>query len=164
MLLKDIIQATKNNVRWGDWKFGEAMPRTKFPLSKHTSFRIRTKHHWCITTFDCLSQPFRLLVFYRSDKEEYGAYLAQIEGADSKVVARYEYHATHAGWHIHANCETDLTPSGRIGGNIHKRFPKAGHKHRRTDFGITSDEVALLKAAEAFGLTRDNNDLFGHGH
>jgi len=163
MRLKDIIRAKKTNVGWGEWKSGIKMSRAQFPLSKG-SFRVRSGYNWNVSTFECLNQSFRLLVFYRMDKQEYGAFLGLIDGKDTKVIARLEFHASHGGWHIHTNCETDQSPIGRTGGNAYARIPKLHDDDRRLDFGVTDNEKALYIAAKAFGLTGDNTGLFGHGH
>ena len=139
------------------------MPRTQFPLSKG-SFRVRSDYNWSVSTFDCLGQTFRLLIFYRIDKQEYGAFLGLIDDKDTRVLARLEFHASHGGWHIHTNCETDQTPGGRTGGNAYIRIPKSHDEDRRSDFDITDDAKALYIAAKAFGLAGDNTGLFSHGH
>lgn len=164
MRLKDIIRAKKTNIHWGDWKSGVKMLRTQFPMSKG-SFSVRSVYNWNISTFECLGKSFRLLVFYRADKQEYGAWLGMEDDKDMKVIARLEFHASHPGWHMHTNCETDQTPSGRSGGSIYQfRIPKSYELHRRKDFGVTDDEKALYIAAKAFGVTGENTGLFGHGH
>jgi len=120
-----------------------------FPVSKGHSFRVRSSYNWRIVTFECLGNQFRLLVFYRNDKQEYEAWLGMVDGSDTKVLARLEFHATHPGWHLHTNCETNDTPSGRIGGNVHRSRLTS----RRSDFGVIDDAKALLIATEAFGVT-----------
>ena len=164
MRIKDIIRAKKTNIRWGDWSSGVKMPRTQFPLSKGSSFRVRSGYNWNVSTFECLNQSFRLLVFYRMDKQEYGAWLGLIDGKDTKVIARLEFHAFHGGWHMHTNCETDDSPIGRTGGNSYMRIPKSHDQDRRSDFDVADNEKALYIAAKKYGLTGDNTGLFGHGH
>ncbi|WP_157572702.1 hypothetical protein [Nevskia soli] len=166
MRLKKIIQADKIVTDWGKWTFGAAMPKTAFPISK-SSFKIRSTYHWRIAKFLSLGESFRLLIFYRTDKPEYGAWLGMQRDSDTQLVARYEFHGTHPGWHLHAHCQTDTAPIGRtlVDG---LRIPKSG-KCRRTDFSVTSDDKALYIAAEAFGLPKgdtgisigSSSDLFG---
>lgn len=163
MRLKNICRAEKVVTDWGAWETGTKMPKAAFPLSKGNSVRIRGSYRRRIVRFSCLGRDYRLLIFYRLDKQDYDAWLGMVEGSDTRLVARLEYHATHAGWHLHANCETDSTPIGRSGGKAHGLRIKS----HRSEFGIHSDEMALYKASKTFGLLRHDqsgNLLNGRQH
>lgn len=125
------------------------MPKSAFPLSKSSSFRIRAAYRWRIIKFICLDEQYRLLVAYRTDIERFCAYLGRADGGDLCVVARYEFHGTE-GWHVHANCAGQEVP-GRTG-NLPDCLPKHGGKNRKGHFGITSDDIALHHAMQKFRL------------
>lgn len=109
--------------------------------------------------FTCLNRDFRALIAYRLDKETYLSLLGEDCGGDMKVLARYEYHATHPGWHFHANCGAEAPIVGRTGGLTH-RLPRGRQTHRRASFGITGDTSAESKAISAFGLDHVEGGLF----
>lgn len=109
----------------------------------------------------CLGRDFRVLIAYRLDKEVFLSYLAEDHGGDLTVVARYEYHATHPGWHFHGNCDSTPIVRGRTW--LPHRAPSNRAYHRKTDFGVTGDDSAQSKAISAFGLDKQQSatgDLF----
>jgi len=137
------------------------MPKTKFPLTTARKFSIGPRYRWRIVLFSCLGLDFRLLVFYRADKERYGAYLGLCDGSNTRVLARYEYHATHPGWHLHTYCgDIEDVPSGRFKWPGQRRIPRAGEYHRNTKFHL-DDSMALYISAKKFGLAyTKEDDLF----
>ena len=156
MKLKDIIRANKAVTDWGKWQEGGRMPRTAFPLSKprNRAFRLPS-YRWRIVQFNALGQSFRLLVAYRIDKEQYRAVLAADYGRDMAVLAQYEFHGTHPGWHVLATCdEIDSAPIGMMRHPWQRRFPKARRRSNHTEFRVTDDDRALEVAADFFRLHR----------
>lgn len=155
MRVKSIIRGEKTVTDWGEWKSGQKMPGTLFPLSKGHSFRVRGCYNWRLVKFNCLDHEFRLLIFFRLDKQEFDAWLGQQDGNDTKVIVRLEYHATHPGWHVHTNCETNDTPSGRTGGKAHRQ--RIGRKDK--NFSVTDDSKALYMALKSFGVVDNQLDM-----
>ncbi|MEJ2121430.1 MAG: hypothetical protein P8Z76_12115 [Alphaproteobacteria bacterium] len=103
--------------------------------------------------FEALGRSFRLLIAYSLDKEQYRATLGVENARDLSVVASYEFHGTHPGWHVQAACgDIDSIPAGMMRGPWQSRFPKARRFHRRDHFGIKDDSGALDPAAEFFRL------------
>lgn len=157
MLLKNIIKAPKEVTSVGQWESGKLMPRSAFPLKG--KIKIRRVYTWKIIEFNALGIKFKLLIFFRIDKEEYGAWLA-IATDPVTLIAKYEYHATHPGWHIHACAESSNAPRGRTSGHF-VRMPGPHSYHRNLEFGIKSDQDAQNIAIQAFWLDRKFDDLFG---
>ena len=91
-------------------------------------------------------------VRFRADLEQYAAILAMDDGGDMTVLARYEFHGTHPGWHVHACCENvhEIVP-GRLLSPLHSRLPENGRFHRNTRFGVTRENAADMAIAK-FGL------------
>ncbi|MEO0438584.1 MAG: hypothetical protein AAF098_16920 [Pseudomonadota bacterium] len=133
------------------------MPKTVFPLSK-TKVKVSAASRWKLMKFSCGAEDFAVLIVYRLDKQQFWSYLAQDKGTDTMVVARYEYHSTHPGWHMHSNCETSKNVAGRTGG-LFDRFPRNKKAHRRLAFAVTGDESAEARAIAAFGLDRVKGEL-----
>lgn len=161
MKLKDVIRAEKLVTDWGKWQEGGKMPRSAFCLSKSRdrSYRLGA-FRWRIVCFQALGHAFRLLVAYRIDKEQYRAVLAVETERDLTVIAQYEFHGTHPGWHILATCEeiTDA-PAGVMRHPWQRRIPGARKFSRRTTFGIVDDNQALSVAADRFRLHRSEGLL-----
>lgn len=69
------------------------------------------------------------------------------------VLAQYEFHGTHPGWHVLATCDdVDGAPVGMMRHPWQRRLPRAREHHRRVDFGVSSDDKALTVAADFFRL------------
>jgi hypothetical protein len=127
------------------------MPASTFPLSKQRKFCVRACARWRVAKFFVNGKEYRLLVVYRPDFERYSAYLGLCEAGDTCVLARYEYSATHRGWHMHCNCKDGALEFGRTG-VLNDRIPGGYSHHRNRDFGIDDDDQAVHVAAKKFGL------------
>jgi hypothetical protein len=153
MRLQDIIRADKKVTDNGKWDTGK-MPRTAFLLSHRRSRSYRLgSYRWRVLQFDALGSSFRLLVAYHFAKEQYRAVLAVERDRDMAVLAQYEFHGTHPGWHVLATCgDIASAYEGVMRYPGQRRLPKARSSHRRQDFGITNDNYALTKAARFFQI------------
>lgn len=138
------------------------MPSTAFPLSKRrgSSFRLGGSYRWRIVRFGACGNRFRLLVAFDIQKEAYRATLA-IEGErDNSVLASYEFHGSHPGWHVLATCDdSSEVPQGVMIGPWQRRFPRARKRHRRTEFFVRDDDTALDLAARFFCLHKAEGAL-----
>lgn len=153
MRLKDIVRAEKSVSEWGKWQQVK-MPPSAFPLSRRRSgsYRLSGKFTWRVVIFSADGKDFRLLVAFRKDLSQYEAILGLVEGNDTKVLASYEFHGSHVGWHIHANCDSiDRISPGIKKSGREIRLPRPRTHHRRKSFDIDEDN-ALDVAAVVFGL------------
>lgn len=154
MHLKQIIRAPKEIIDQGSWQEGKKMPKAAFPLSKNRGFAIRAKYRWRIIKFSCLSREFRVLIFYRSDIEEYAAYLGELVADEMTVLCRYEFHGSHPGWHAHTTCDDlRVLDSGRTGQPIMKKLKK------KDNLFNMDDGKARYIAYKSFGLLNSDGDL-----
>lgn len=155
MRAKDVRLHQKNVIDWGKWATGGKMPRSAFPLSKSKAraYRLGAAYRWRVIRFESEGEAFRVLIAFNPDKEQYRAILGWESGHDTSVVASYEFHGTHPGWHLLAYCD-DLAniPPGVMRSPWQKRFPRPREKHRRTQFGINDETKALDVAAQFFRL------------
>lgn len=137
------------------------MTRSAFPLSKprNRAYRLPS-FRWRVVCFDALGQSFRLLVAYNAGKEQYRAILAADYGRDMAVLAQYEFHGTHPGWHILASCD-DIkdAPVGMMRHPWQRRIPRARGRHNQTNFKIVNEDHALDRAASFFRLHKSGKGL-----
>jgi hypothetical protein len=138
------------------------MPASAFPLSRRRqgSFRLGTAYRWRLVRFEACGYRFRLLLAFSVAKEQYRATLALEDERDLSVLASYEFHGTHPGWHLLAACDDITTvPPGVMIGPWQRRLPKARAKHRSVDFRVKDDDTALDVAAGFFCLHRAEGRL-----
>ena len=154
MRLKDVIEAEKVVSDWGKWNAGGRMPKAAFCLSRSRGRFYRLgAYRWRVICFEALGATFRLLIAYHGNKEQYRAVLAIERERDMAVLAQYEFHGTHPGWHILATCDdVDEAPVGIMRHPWQRRLPRAREYHRRVDFLASSDDKALTVATEFFRL------------
>jgi hypothetical protein len=158
---KDIRAANKSSVDWGKWD-NTKMPASAFPLSRRrgNSFRLGTAYRWRIVRFDACNAQFRLLLAFSLQKQQYRATLALESDRDMSVVASYEFHGTHPGWHLLAACDDIATiPQGVMIGPWQRRLPKARSRHRNVEFQVKDDASALEVASKFFRLHKAEDVL-----
>lgn len=161
MNLWKLRKAKKSEISIGNWSTGK-MPRTAFPMSgsRTRAYRLGKAWNWSIITFNSADSQYRILVAFRTDKEQFQAKLAVNDAGDMKLVARLEYHPTHDGWHVHyANQPMDKVPSGIVCGPWVKR--KECLKHQ--DFGFLENQAksrAVTIVLNVFGLRYSGPDEF----
>jgi len=153
MRLKEVIRSTKNIVDAGAWKNGK-MPSSAFPLGK-SAINVNVHYRWRCVVFDSLGVRFRALVAYRLDLQKYTAYLGRVDGKDMTVLARYEWHASEPGWHMHVpkTCDDRVQTPGRAGG-CDLRLPRAFAAHRQHEFDVVDDATAFRRVVERFRLAQ----------
>lgn len=150
MSLKRLVLADKQVTDEGTWHQSK-MPKTAFPLGKQSGFKVRNPYRWRVVKFSCAGQDYRVLIYYRLDLQKLSAMLGRDDDGDMCVLARYEFHADHPGWHVHTDCAGGQAVSGRTGGLKNCVPSHRGHK-RRTAFGVSGDDEAYYCVAKAFGL------------
>jgi len=162
---QDIRTANKTVTDWGSWASG-GMTAATFPLSKRhrRSYRLGTAYRWRVVKFEAATATgatlCRLLIAYNASKEQFRATLAVEHDRDMSVIASYEFHGTHPGWHMHSACgDIDKIPEGSLRGVWQKRLPPPRQKHRRVNFGISTDDSALDVAARFFRLHKKPGSL-----
>lgn len=128
------------------------MPKTAYPLSKN-AYKVGAPFTWRVVVFECLGKTFRLLIAFRVDLSRYQCHLGMDVGGDMVTLARYEFHATEPGWHMHCVCDD----TGRVPGTMKcddRRFPHWESFHREQVFGLMDEGVALDRAIRIFKLRK----------
>jgi hypothetical protein len=147
----DIVRLPKTVAVAGDWKVTTAvskMPSTAFALTKRASFSLGRGWHWRVDLVATDGFSLRLLTAFHGDREEFLAWLAIQEDDGLRIVARYEFHGTHPGWHYHtAECDHEELPVGDPRPRAFGRAVNGGE-----DFGIR-EPGALAKSFNFFNVT-----------
>lgn len=135
MRVTGVIQTTKANVSLSIWS-DDKMKTKDFPLSKKRgkAYPLTRRWRWQIITFTGQGRNYRLLVAYHTLVPEFIATLAEEIGGDCRILARWEFHATHGGWHVHSVCgDTDSLSVGIVKPSGTKRIPaaKSYHRHKK---------------------------------
>jgi hypothetical protein len=164
MNLRALIGAPKHSVRTGEWKRGE-IPRSYWPSrrAKSKAYKYGPLYTWRIVSFHALGADCRIRILLNLDKQIFRATFGVTESGETTVLCDYEFHASEPGWHCHARCgDAALINSGtnRFGS---VRVPKAGDKHRRTDFMFGKAEMNQLTAFNCavtfFKVYEDNEQM-----
>jgi hypothetical protein len=107
-----------------------------------------------------LDRSFACLIAYNLDKHQFRAILGLEAGSDLAVLAQYEFHGTHPGWHVLAACgDVVSVPRGMMRGPWQRRLPSARGHHADKSYKITDDNMALGVAAEFFKLHKTEGSL-----
>jgi hypothetical protein len=152
--IKDIVRAPKSAVTFDGWQSGR-MPKSVFPLGKSGkgALRFSGAYDWCCLRFTALNCKFRLVVAVNLAKQEYYAHLGMVCGTDTQMLASYEFHGTHPGWHVHAGCgDLSFIPIGRYMGPWRRRIPTTSGKSRRQEWDIPTLDLALARACAVFNI------------
>lgn len=131
------------------------MPSTAFPLSRRrgSCFRLGAAYRWRVIRFGACENRFRLLVAFNLQKQQYRAVLALEGERDNSVLASYEFHGSHPGWHVLVACaDAADVPQGVMIGPWQTRLPGSRRRHRSTEFLVKDDSTALDRAARFFCL------------
>lgn len=143
----------KSNIDFGKCETGKVKP-TAFPMSRarSRSYRLGSKWRWRVIKFQCEGCDYRVLLAYRTDREQFLANLGLFSSGDTKIVASLEFHGTHPGWHLHyAKDQIDRVPAGIRRGPWNARF----NCHSHLDFGAVDsdfDKRAVTIVCDVFGI------------
>lgn len=129
------------------------MSKTAFPLGKGRGYQLGAKWEWRVDQLDVSGVECRLLTALQAEKSSFMAMLTVRQDQDFVVVASYEFHSDHPGWHVHACCDdVDKIDVGLARPRDSLRIPGVKRKHRRDKFGNVSQSTALNIAFEFFNV------------
>ena len=75
------------------------------------------------------------------------ALTVEVSGSGHSIVAKFEFHASHPGLHVHADCGRSGIETGSTSLDRLPRTPKTGNMHRRINAWT---EASFWKSAKAF--------------
>jgi hypothetical protein len=151
--LREFLHLPKSVKDAGAWS-DKRMPKSgsRFPLSKSRGVHLGIGWRWRVAAVTAGANEYQLLVAYHATKRNYFCVLAVNHDSDTLVLARLEYHSTHAGWHVHACCsETESRHWGRLGYPEMRRLPGKGKPQRNASF-CKDDDDAMTIAARHFRI------------
>ncbi len=99
MLLRDIIEAEKVVISYGQWNYG-TIPKASFPLRKKKMQQSRD-WAWRVVEFEALGQNFIVLIRINEQIQEYYAYLCHMRDDGMAVICSHDLHVSHKNWHCH---------------------------------------------------------------
>ena len=162
MNVRDLIRSPKRLASAGKWSDGGArgMPKSAFPLSRTRSFQLGKKWRWRVDLLDIDQGEARLLTALDAGTERFLAWLSVRRGDEYAIIARYEFHGDHPGWHVHSQCglvsgltAAQVKPYGT------RRLPTANRRHRRIGYDIT-EAGAVAASFRVFRVISGNEDSF----
>jgi hypothetical protein len=152
--LKDIVCASKDDIKVGQWRSGK-VPRNDFPMAK-SAYGLGSSFRWCVISFEALGVECRVLVVVNAPKQKYEAVLGVMASNGLRILCTYEYHATEPGWHCHAtHDDTDTLTIGCMRGPWIRRVPGARKNHRQTKFSnfqIADNDTAIRFAVSRYRI------------
>jgi hypothetical protein len=148
MGVRALLQQDVAIVESGKWMTGK-MTKAAFPLSKNSSLRLGSGWEWRVVHLTYGGVACRLLIAFHGMKQNAIAYLGIESGTDTRVVFMLENHSTHAGWHVHASCNHNDAPLGRLRFPTLRRIPRKG-RHHTAIHGLLTKEDVLHRALNLF--------------
>ncbi|NMG38982.1 hypothetical protein GRZ55_06990 [Chelativorans sp. ZYF759] len=158
MRVTGVIQSRKSNVSLSEWS-DDKLKAKDFSLSRKRGkpFPLTRRWRWQIITFAGQGRSYRLMVAYHTLVPEFIVALGEDVSSDCRILARWEFHASHPGWHVHSVCgDTDGLSVGIVKPLGTKRIPAARsyHRHKKmlNDGHAMSDTVATAIACSLVGI------------
>lgn len=160
-----VVRAPKSKLGFSQWT-NEKLRTKDFPLSRKKGkvHPLSRRYRWQIIAFGALGRDFRALVGYHTQVPEFITTLGEDVGFDCRVLARWEFHGSHGGWHVHSTCgDTDGLSPGIVKPAGTMRIPDKASYHRHTkmlnDGYDMEDAIATAIACSLVGIPY-NADLF----
>jgi hypothetical protein len=146
MRARELIFKQKRITKAGEWKSGQKMPKTAFPMSASRSFQLGPKWTWRVDVLEYKGEECRLLIAFEPMKQTAIAWLSCRRGNGYALVSQFEFHGDHPGWHCHSYCGAVADISvGYVKSLDAVRLPKPRTYHRRGQYELTEQD-ALAKA------------------
>jgi hypothetical protein len=145
MRVRAVLRERKRLLSDTGWRIAD-LPPQHAPFF-HRSRRLQSGWRWRSLRAVSDSGPFVIVVVCRPGRAKWQAILAQGLERGYAIVARFEDHGSHAGVHVHADCEDRTQRLGALGMDDLVRNPRAGSFHRRRR---TWTEESFVAAALRF--------------
>jgi hypothetical protein len=131
MRLRHIIALKKQTQTDSKWSIKDLSPRYA-PIYAKTK-PIRAGWQWRSSKVsDAAGMDYILLAECNPRRDNWKAILISETSVGPAVVARFEYHGSHPGLHVHADCIRGGLETGAVGLDNLARIPPASSMHRRT--------------------------------
>lgn len=107
------------------------MPPRACPIYSKTR-PMRGGWQWRSATAESDDRTYTLVAMTNVNRGNWQAFLLVDAAGESSVVARFEFHASHPGVHLHSHCGRSGIEVGASGLDKLARAPRVGQRHRRT--------------------------------
>ncbi|MGH6889655.1 MAG: hypothetical protein ACREHF_10735 [Rhizomicrobium sp.] len=108
MRVRAAILKPKRVTSKGAWKLvtgTSKMPKNAFPIGSNYPVTFGRNWRWRVDKLAADDGTFyRLFIAFNYGIQEFAAWLAEDSERSLALLARYEFHGTHPGWHCHAPC------------------------------------------------------------
>jgi hypothetical protein len=145
MRARNLIKERKTQQSDTDWRRDDMQPRHA-PVFTRTR-PVRSGWQWRSAKAESVERQYILYALCNPARDNWHATLILYAEADASVVGRYEYHGSHPGLRVHADCERSGLELGSISVDNLPRRPPAQSFHRRTSAWI---ENTFWEAARRF--------------
>jgi len=130
MRVRNLIKERKTQQSDTDWRRDDMQPRHA-PVFTRTR-PVRSGWQWRSAKAESVDRQYILYALCNPARDNWQATLILYAEAGASVVGRYEYHGSHPGLHVHADCERSGLELGSISVDNLPRRPPAQSFHRRT--------------------------------
>jgi hypothetical protein len=145
LLIEPKVQQTDSN-----WRRDNMQPRHA-PVFRRTR-PVRSGWQWRSARAESANREYILTAFCNPSRDNWQAMLILCEEAGASVIARYEFHGSHPGLHVHADCARSGLETGPTSIDNLPRRPVARAVHRRTGAWT---ENSFWEAARRFFRVRE---------
>lgn len=130
MRVRHLIKERKTQETDTGWRRDDMQPRYA-PVFTRTR-PVRSGWQWRSARAESAERQYILNALCSPVRDNWQATLILFAEAGASVVGRYEYHGSHPGLHVHADCERGGLELGSISIDNLPRRPPAESFHRRT--------------------------------
>ena len=156
MRVRHIAAIQKVQVDDTQWSLSDVPPR-RCPINSKTK-PIRAGWQWRSIKAEGGGRKFIAYAEANIRRGDYKSILIEDTPSGFSVIARFEYHSSHPGLHVHAHCERGGIEIGATGmGNL-IRIPPVNKKHRRIAAFTLS--TFWQEARRFYNIVDDNGPLF----
>lgn len=151
MRVRHLISDPKLQSSDTDWRWDDLPPR-HCPIYSKTR-PTRAGWQWRSITAQSASKSYMLVALINPNRGNWQSFLLVDAAGEYSVVARFEYHASHPGQHVHSHCGRSGLEVGATSLDKLERAPAIGERHRRID-ALTPG--TFWKSARAIFRIRDD--------
>lgn len=154
MRVRHLVAEAKKQTGVTEWREDDIQPRYAPCFTK--TYPQRNGWLWRSATARCeeTNREYVLLCRCHIQKDDWKATLILKKDGGGSVVSRYEFHSSHPGLHVHANCNTSGEVVGPTGMSEVDRIPNKDNKVRRHN--AWTKETFWSSSKKFFRIQEDN--------
>lgn len=156
MRVRRLTRSSKSQVSDTKWRTDDIQPRY-CPVFARTRPN-RAGWQWRSVRAEIDQRKFVAFALVNLRRSNFKSMLIEETPAGPSVIARYEFHGSHPGIHVHADCDRSGIETTATGMDGLARIPPANRPHRRT--AAFSVSTFWNEARRFFGIETDDGPLF----